>query len=125
MYRHDPYTTPKEAKRLFGVDADHAALDHIILDWRHSPRRFKSQFKTYLERGCPADICARSSTTSVKPTTQPTGLDELCSVLKDFENLITELDGLCPQPNQTSNDRAGVFATLFRMFLLLTVFFNR
>ena len=31
-YRHDPKTTPKEAKQLFGKNANHACLDHIILD---------------------------------------------------------------------------------------------
>ena len=27
MYRRDPYTTPQEAKRLFGEYTDHACLD--------------------------------------------------------------------------------------------------
>jgi hypothetical protein len=31
-YRHDPNTTPKEAKALFGENADNACLDHIRLD---------------------------------------------------------------------------------------------
>jgi hypothetical protein len=31
-YRHDPHTTPLEAKKLFGENADHACLDHIRLD---------------------------------------------------------------------------------------------
>ena len=33
MYRHDPKTTPQEAKQLFGEFADHACLDHILLDY--------------------------------------------------------------------------------------------
>ena len=32
MYRHNPYKTPLEARRIFGEDADHACLDHIRLD---------------------------------------------------------------------------------------------
>jgi len=32
IYRHDPVNSPKEAKKLFGELADHACLDHIILD---------------------------------------------------------------------------------------------
>lgn len=32
MFRHDPKTTPLEAKKLFGEFADHACLDHIRLD---------------------------------------------------------------------------------------------
>jgi len=31
-FRHDPETTPQEAKTLFGEFADHACLDHIMLD---------------------------------------------------------------------------------------------
>ena len=31
-YRHDPNNTPKEAKQLFGENADNACLDHIRLD---------------------------------------------------------------------------------------------
>lgn len=31
-YRHDPNTTPVEAKKLFGENADNACLDHILLD---------------------------------------------------------------------------------------------
>jgi hypothetical protein len=31
-YRHDPNTTPKEARALFGENADNACLDHIRLD---------------------------------------------------------------------------------------------
>ena len=31
-YRHDPNTTPKEARQLFGENADNACLDHIRLD---------------------------------------------------------------------------------------------
>lgn len=33
-YRHDPYTTPKEVKKLFGENADNACLDHIIMDFK-------------------------------------------------------------------------------------------
>jgi hypothetical protein len=32
MYRHNPYKTPLEARRMFGENADHACLDHIRLD---------------------------------------------------------------------------------------------
>jgi hypothetical protein len=31
-YRHDPNTTPLEAKKIFGENADNACLDHIRLD---------------------------------------------------------------------------------------------
>ncbi len=31
-YRHDPNITPKEAKAIFGENADNACLDHIRLD---------------------------------------------------------------------------------------------
>lgn len=36
MFRHDPKTTPQEAKTLFGEFADHACLDHIQLDMERS-----------------------------------------------------------------------------------------
>lgn len=61
MYRHDPYITPKEAKKIFGEYADQACLDHIILDWRKSPDRFKQ----YERRGMPAGICPRCGLTLV------------------------------------------------------------
>ena len=32
MYRHNPYKTPLEARRIFGENSDHACLDHIRLD---------------------------------------------------------------------------------------------
>ena len=32
IYRHDPFVTPKEAKTIFGENADNACLDHIELD---------------------------------------------------------------------------------------------
>jgi hypothetical protein len=32
MFRHDPKVTPEEAKKLFGKNADHACLDHIVMD---------------------------------------------------------------------------------------------
>ena len=65
MYRHDPYTTPEEAKKLFGEYADHACLDHIMLDWRESPKGFSSNFKPYPRRGMPAGICPRCGSTLV------------------------------------------------------------
>lgn len=34
--RHDPYRTPNEARSIFGEGADHACLDHILLDARES-----------------------------------------------------------------------------------------
>jgi hypothetical protein len=37
--RHDPFTTPQEAKKLFGENADHACLDHIRLDELESRRK--------------------------------------------------------------------------------------
>jgi len=43
MYRHDPYTTPQEVKKLIGEYADHACLDHIRLDY---PEYFEPQHKT-------------------------------------------------------------------------------
>lgn len=36
MFRHDPATTPQEAKKLFGEFADHACLDHIRLGQMYS-----------------------------------------------------------------------------------------
>jgi hypothetical protein len=38
-YRHDPNTTPREAKAIFGESADHACLDHIRLDELESRRQ--------------------------------------------------------------------------------------
>jgi len=38
-YRHDPNTTPKEAKAIFGENADNACLDHIRLDELESRRK--------------------------------------------------------------------------------------
>jgi hypothetical protein len=38
-YRHDPNTTPQEAKSLFGESADHACLDHIRLDALESRKK--------------------------------------------------------------------------------------
>jgi len=38
-YRHDPNTTPLEAKRMFGENADNACLDHIRLDELYSRRK--------------------------------------------------------------------------------------
>jgi predicted DNA-binding protein len=38
-YRHDPHETPLEAKKLFGNNADHACLDHIIMDIEDSERK--------------------------------------------------------------------------------------
>lgn len=73
MYRHDPYTTPQEAKNIFGEYADHACLDHIVLDWRESPKRFNSIFKQYPRRGLPAGICPRCGSTLVWRRAQLTG----------------------------------------------------
>jgi len=50
MYRHDPYTTPQEAKKIFGEYADHACLDHIRLDY---PGYFELQHKA----GMDTDFC--------------------------------------------------------------------
>jgi hypothetical protein len=38
-YRHDPHTTPQEAKAIFGYLADQACLDHIRLDELESRRK--------------------------------------------------------------------------------------
>src|SRR3990172_13045971 len=38
-YRHDPITTPKESKALFGENADNACLDHIRLDELETRRK--------------------------------------------------------------------------------------
>lgn len=38
-YRHDPNTTPLEAKKIFGENADHVCLDHIRLDELDSRRK--------------------------------------------------------------------------------------
>ena len=32
MYRHSPYKTPIEARKMFGENADNVCLDHIRLD---------------------------------------------------------------------------------------------
>lgn len=32
IFRHDPKVTPEQAKKLFGENADHSCLDHIVLD---------------------------------------------------------------------------------------------
>ena len=69
LVRHDPYTTPQEARKLFGEYADHACLDHIILDWRKSPNRFKQ----YERRGMPAGICPRCGSTLVWRRAQLSG----------------------------------------------------
>ena len=52
MFRHDPRTTPIEARRLFGEYADHACLDHIRLDYPYatSDNDFKGKMDT--------DFCA-------------------------------------------------------------------
>jgi len=42
-FRHDPDKTPKEAKELFGKNADHACLDHIILDLREAAEKKKTK----------------------------------------------------------------------------------
>lgn len=42
-FRHDPDTTPQEAKRLFGENADHVCLDHIILDLLETQKRKKKK----------------------------------------------------------------------------------
>jgi len=65
LYRHDPYTTPQEAKKLFGEYADHACLDHILLDLRESPQRFSTLSRQYPRRGKPAGICPRCGSTLV------------------------------------------------------------
>jgi len=54
MYRHDPEVTPKEAKKLFGENADNACLDYITLDKRENPERFDWHPRRYKEAGtCP------------------------------------------------------------------------
>jgi len=52
MYRHDPRTTPQEAKKLFGEYGDHACLDHIRLDY---PRLMHGK---ELNLGMDTDFCA-------------------------------------------------------------------
>ena len=37
--RHDPKVTPLETKNLFGENADHACLDHIILDLQETENK--------------------------------------------------------------------------------------
>jgi len=61
MYRHEPFTTPQEVRKLFGEYADHACIDHILLDRRESPGRFESKDL----RGEPAGICPRCGATMV------------------------------------------------------------
>lgn len=53
-YRHDPNTTPLEAKRIFGEDADHACLDHIRLDELDSRR--KGIGRTPISKARPSQI---------------------------------------------------------------------
>ena len=69
MHRHDPYETPREAKKIFGELADHACLDHILLDWRESPERFKMDDR----RGVPAGVCPRCGSTMVWRRARLTG----------------------------------------------------
>jgi integrase len=45
IYRHDPVSTPKLARKLFGEFADQAALDHIRLDKLESSRLKKENTK--------------------------------------------------------------------------------
>ena len=46
-YRHDPNITPREAKELFGENADNACLDHIRLDEIEKRKRFSSPMTIY------------------------------------------------------------------------------
>lgn len=132
VYRHDVCKTPKEARKLFGEFADHACLDHILLDWRNPPRRFKSHFKTYLELGCPVDTRPRRSATSVEPTSQPAGesdrgytifsSDEKRSLQEALENLRWTTPApkkIVVVPKTPANSPRTLFADLFRMFLFL------
>jgi len=55
MYRHDPYTTPQVARRLFGEYADDACLDHIRLDREMSRETYvAAPFKAF--KGVPRPI---------------------------------------------------------------------
>ena len=45
-YRHDPITTPKESKALFGENADNACLDHIRLDELETRRKGNKSLMT-------------------------------------------------------------------------------
>jgi len=134
MYRHNPETTPLEAKKLFGEYADHACLDHILLDWRHSPWRFESNSITYLKRRS-TGTRPRSSATSVEPMSQPAGeskrgfaifsADEKRSLQEAVENLrwITPAPKeIVVVPKTPANSPGTLFADLFRTFLLLTTF---
>lgn len=131
MYRHDPETTPPEAKKLFGEYADHACLDHILLDWRHSPWRFKSHSITYLKRRS-TDTRLRSSATSVELMSQPVGesdrgytifsADEKRSLQEAVENLRWTTPApkkIVVVPKTPANSPGTLFADMFRMFLIL------
>jgi len=45
MYRHDLKKTPLEARRIFGEMADHACIDHILLDMKEGEIPRKMQIK--------------------------------------------------------------------------------
>jgi RNA polymerase subunit RPABC4/transcription elongation factor Spt4 len=47
-YRHDPHTTPQEAKAIFGENSDNACLDHIRLDELESRRKGTAKHPNYL-----------------------------------------------------------------------------
>jgi len=71
MYRHDPFATPSEARKLFGEMADHACLDHILLDMRVSPERFEELKND--RRGEPEGICPLCGATLVWRRARITG----------------------------------------------------
>jgi len=145
IYRHDPYATPRKAEILFGEFADDACLDHILLDWRESPKRFEFKFKPYRKPINRLGATLQSGATSVQLRTQPTDkLDRgrtnwqagenssLYNSFKKLKELFLELNELFPQTNtivkkankqQTqmpSKDSWGTKAQdLFNIFVLL------
>jgi len=72
MYRHNPLTTPREARKLFGEYADHACLDHIKLDYPELPHR-QSKFIQQPRRGMHAGICPNCGSPLVWRRAQRTG----------------------------------------------------
>ena len=51
IHRHDPVTTPKLAKELFGEFADQACIDHIRLDRLEERRLRKEKAKKKQKNG--------------------------------------------------------------------------
>ncbi len=141
MYRHDPYTTPQEAKRLFGIDAHHACLDHIILDRRYTAELRRSPSSPYVKLFSSGGTGPQNGATPIQPTPGPDAktdrgsmeipsrkeMDSLETVRGKFRELaevMSESYRMFPKkseiPQKTSPDSLGAKAqTLFNLFILL------